>query len=350
MDLKELAEALQLIGVPPDLIELGGARENAFGIVQAAADRWEVSWSGNQRQAELYSAAGEAAACYLLLGRVGATWLTTIAGTDGNAIPPGVSAGHPAVQAILPAGYDPYARQGRQRWERTYWPGNATDARGRPRLRWPDDAQHPDGFATAEDRKPIVLEPGSVVDQFGPGFSRLVYPSDTPFPQRSLPPDYLDAGYHQYRLIRRVPVWAGPVAPAFGQAGGGMQYFMLEATIDLVNRGYLEELDLGRPDPDRPHRVDGGQPPGEDLGPGVEALRRTGAYDDVLSLAGPGEQAWCVERTGSSSWTVYWSERGHPMADDLTAGSPQAAGHVLVGRLILSRLLAGGGWWGDQRQ
>ena len=85
-----------------------------------------------------------------------------------------------------------------------------------------------------------------------------------------------------------------------------------------------------------------------DFGPGLEALRQTGAYDDLLALGEPGEQAWCIEQTGRTTWTVYWAERGHPMADNMDAGSAAAAGHLLVGRLIYSRLLAGGGWWSDE--
>lgn len=244
MDLDELAGALELIGVPKHLVEIGGVVDDAFFVVQVADDRWDVGWSEQGRQTEVCSTTSEAAACYVLLGRVGATWLAAVAGADGAAVPPGVPADHPAVQALLPPDYDPYAGLGQARWERKYSPGQATDQRGRRRLRWPGHKQHPDGFASPEDRAPIVLEPGAVVDQFGPGFSRLVYPAGTPFTERSLPPDYLDAGYHKYRVAAQLPVWAGPIAPAFGQSGGGTQYFMLEATIDLLHRGFLQEVAL----------------------------------------------------------------------------------------------------------
>jgi hypothetical protein len=37
------------------------------------------------------------------------------------------------------------------------------------------------------------------------------------------------------------------------------------------------------------------------------------------------------------------------MADKMDTDSAAAAGHLLVGRLIYSRLQAGGGWWaGDE--
>lgn len=83
-----------------------------------------------------------------------------------------------------------------------------------------------------------------------------------------------------------------------------------------------------------------------DFGLGADALRQSRAYHDVLALDGPGEQAWCVERTGRNQWSVYWAERGHPAGEEMYADSAEAAGHVLVGRLIYSRLVAGGGWWG----
>lgn len=68
-------------------------------------------------------------------------------------------------------------------------------------------------------------------------------------------------------------------------------------------------------------------------------------YDDLVVLGGAGEQAWCVERTGRHEWTTYWSERGNPAADRFRADSASGATHILVGRLVHSRLLAGNGYW-----
>lgn len=243
MDLDELSEALRMIGVPPDLIEIGSVRDNAFCLLQVAENRWEVTWREQGVLIERYATDSEAGACLLLLGRVGSTWLDAIAGSSGTGLSRGVPASHPAVRALL-TGYDPLAGMSADEWDQSYWPGNPVDSRGRRVLSWPPYDRHPDGFSSPDDRTPIVLEPDTVVDQFGPAFSRYVYPVAAPFSHRGLPPDYLDVGYHQYAVVEPVPVWAGTVAPAFGQPGGGVQYFMLQATGDLVGHGYLREIEL----------------------------------------------------------------------------------------------------------
>jgi hypothetical protein len=109
---------------------------------------------------------------------------------------------------------------------------------------WPDPQAHPQGFSTPEDRTPTVLEPGAVFDRFGPGFGQFGSPLGTTFPERALPPHSLDAGYHRYEVIRPLPIWEGPIAPAMGQLGGGIQYYFPNAIVDLLNAGYLKEVPL----------------------------------------------------------------------------------------------------------
>lgn len=66
----------------------------------------------------------------------------------------------------------------------------------------------------------------------------------TPFPERALPPQSLDAGYHRYEALRPIPVWEGPIAPAMAQPGGGMQHQFPHPIVDLLNAGYLREIPL----------------------------------------------------------------------------------------------------------
>jgi hypothetical protein len=161
-----------------------------------------------------------------------------------DALKPGVGRDHPAVRDIVGDDYDPNGGMGEAEWKKTYWPTGETDRFGNPRLEWPKEQPHPQGFASPESRTPSVLQPGQTIDRFGNGFGQFTSPVDTPFPQRGLPPHNLEAGYHQYEVVRPIPVWEGPIAEAMGQSGGGTQYYMPHPVVDLVNAGYLREKKL----------------------------------------------------------------------------------------------------------
>jgi hypothetical protein len=161
-----------------------------------------------------------------------------------DALKPGADQKHPVVQGIVPKTYDPTGGLGKTEWDKQYWPTGTKDKYGNPDLTWPDPQTHPQGFDSPESRQPNVLQPGHTIDRFGPGFGRFTSPTDTPFPQRGLPPGNLSDGYHQYEVVKPIPVWEGPIAPAMGQPGGGTQYYMPHSVIDLVNAGYLREVKL----------------------------------------------------------------------------------------------------------
>ncbi|MGH3878648.1 MAG: TNT domain-containing protein [Actinophytocola sp.] len=170
------------------------------------------------------------------------------------------------MQRIVDSSYhrDGYDASGnpmdRAQWDAGYWPTGGYDAHGGRDLVWPDPSQHPEGFSRPEDRVPAVLNPGEQIDRFGPGFGRFTSPPGTPFPERGLPPDNLfderdpsrpgvtpgapAPSYHRYEVVQPIPVWAGPIAPAMGQPGGGTQFYMPNAVVDLVNAGYLREVPL----------------------------------------------------------------------------------------------------------
>ncbi|WP_156754613.1 TNT domain-containing protein [Actinokineospora pegani] len=156
----------------------------------------------------------------------------------------GVPGDHPAVRDLLPPTYDPHAGLGEAGWNQQYWPGGETGRYGNRLLEWPDGQAHPQGFDSPEARTPGVLTPGQTIDRFGSARGDFVSPADTPYPQRGLPPDNLDNGYHQYEVLRPLPVWEGPIAPAMGQPGGGTQYVLPHSVVDLINAGYLREIPL----------------------------------------------------------------------------------------------------------
>jgi hypothetical protein len=161
-----------------------------------------------------------------------------------DALRPGVDSDHPTVRALVPPGFDVHGGIGEQAWNEEYWPTGVTDRYGNRNLTWPDPEEHPEGFASATDRQPVVLEPGARIDRFGPGFGRFASPPGTSFPDRALPPESLNAGYHTYEVIRPLPTWQGSIAPAMGQQGGGIQYYLPSPVVDLINAGYLREVSL----------------------------------------------------------------------------------------------------------
>ncbi|MDX1874325.1 glycohydrolase toxin TNT-related protein [Mycolicibacterium sp. 120266] len=161
-----------------------------------------------------------------------------------DALSPGAPSSHPEVRALVPNDYDPKGGLSEEDWNREYWPSGNRDRHGNPDLTWPDPQHHPQGFSTPEARTPAVLQPGEMFDRFGPGFGQFGSPVGTEFPLRALPPHSLDAGYHRYEVIRPIPLWEGPIAPAMGQPGGGVQYYFTRPIVDLLNAGYLREVAL----------------------------------------------------------------------------------------------------------
>ena len=162
---------------------------------------------------------------------------------------PGRPASDPEVQKLT-SGYEdkkwgPYDSsdpQAEQKWRHDYV--TETDpATGKPTdYRWPDKDTQPNGFDSPEERHPAVIEPGSVIDRFGKADGRFLSPPGTPYDQRGLPPQNLDDGYHQYQVLKPIPVWAGKIAPAMGQPGGGIQYLSPTTVADLVMTGHLKEI------------------------------------------------------------------------------------------------------------
>ncbi|WP_208816358.1 TNT domain-containing protein [Micromonospora echinofusca] len=211
-----------------------------------------------------------------------------------------------------------------------------------------------DGFLI-ENGQPVKypkeLRPGVRVDRFGfPGGSFLA-PVDTPFAERSLPPQSLNtpdgtplSNYHVYCVVRPFTVSAGPIAPWFGQPGLGVQYKLdlaylptaganLSVTWLLAN-GYLVEekpayhhlLALGSTGGDRVGGPDGRLEDGPD-GPGI--FEESGSLDGpvVFDESGIFEEPGTVERSGDDvtgddldpadgpAWAA-----GEPVAGDDTAG------------------------------
>lgn len=103
----------------------------------------------------------------------------------------------------------------------------------------------------------MTLSLGTNFDRFRSEYGTFMSAAGAPYAQRSLPPSNLDAApgatypynYHVYTVSKPVIVVAGPIAPAFGQQGLGLQFLMPANIMTLVNQGYLSRLNL-TDDPD----------------------------------------------------------------------------------------------------
>lgn len=97
----------------------------------------------------------------------------------------------------------------------------------------------------AHGPSPVRLAAGTLVDRYGPEMGRLVFAEGTPFEQRSLPPSHRKYPYRVYRVIAPagLEVLGGPVAPWFGQPGGGVMYELPRTVEELVDLNALERVE-----------------------------------------------------------------------------------------------------------
>ena len=92
-----------------------------------------------------------------------------------------------------------------------------------------------------------TLQPGTMIDRYGPPSGSFLSPQGTPFNMRGLPLEYLNRPLTTYQVVRPIEVFRG-VASEYGEGGGGMQYFLGEdsngesVTVEkLLESGHLKE-------------------------------------------------------------------------------------------------------------
>jgi hypothetical protein len=111
-----------------------------------------------------------------------------------------------------------------------------------------------------------TLVEGQIIDRFGSEGGTYLSPEGTPYAARGIPPESLDpfpggepCNYYRYRVVKPFGVNAGPIAPALGQPGFGLQY-VLSATYFagvaervnvtyLLANGYVERVPFTAPRP-----------------------------------------------------------------------------------------------------
>ncbi|MFW0795291.1 TNT domain-containing protein [Gordonia sp. CPCC 205515] len=129
-------------------------------------------------------------------------------------------------------GYNRFAGLPPVKFLSKYAPGGSWD--------WPPK----DGYVLKPDGQPdksvVTLAPGSKrIDRYGPAFGRFLAPEGTAYAKRALPPENLvdtanpaKCNYHVYSVKKSFKVYTGPIAEAFGQPGGGIQYQVDQQLID----------------------------------------------------------------------------------------------------------------------
>ncbi len=141
----------------------------------------------------------------------------------------------PAPPAELFDGYDPLGGLHEREWDRRYLVRDGDP----PEYAWPPP-EYPEGGC--EPGEPDLLPEGTLIDRFGTPHGRVFSADGTPFARRSLPPEYREAGYRRYRVLRDVPVWRAETAAWFGQPGTGTRYRAVYSAAELVVLGYLADI------------------------------------------------------------------------------------------------------------
>ena len=78
------------------------------------------------------------------------------------------------------------------------------------------------GFAIEQGTS---VKAGTLLDRYGGPGGEFLSPAGTPFPLRGLPADQASRLLYTWRVIRDVEVRGGIVQEAYGQPGGGYQYW-----------------------------------------------------------------------------------------------------------------------------
>jgi Tuberculosis necrotizing toxin len=123
---------------------------------------------------------------------------------------------------------------------------------------YPPDNGYITGPGGSPEETQGSLYAGQDIDRYGSVYGSFLAPAGLPYSARSIPPQNLDGtpaarcNYHEYQVLKSFSVDEGPIAPWFGQPGGGEQ-FQLDGSLVggappalnvqwLLSNGYLQEI------------------------------------------------------------------------------------------------------------
>lgn len=146
----------------------------------------------------------------------------------------------PRAAELVPSSYRPHGGLTEQEFFDAHW--------NEAENRWWNPGERPgdpdrDGFAGGLSR-PNQLAPGSVIDRFGGTNGEYASPAGTGFEERALPPSALGRPLVRLRVTQPLPetVLEGPVAGAYEQPGGGVQYKFPQPIQSYIG-DFLEEIE-----------------------------------------------------------------------------------------------------------
>jgi hypothetical protein len=123
---------------------------------------------------------------------------------------------------------------------------------------YPPDNGYVTGPGGQPEESKLRLYKGQDIDRYGSVYGSFLAPAGLPYSARSIPPSNLDGtppalcNYTDYQVAKSFRVDAGPIAPWFGQPGGGIQFQLDGALVTgapaqlnvmwMVAHGYLTAL------------------------------------------------------------------------------------------------------------
>jgi hypothetical protein len=237
--LTRLRETLDGLGIPETAYCIGEPTEPRSWYLEWVPDGWQVGWYEREFATPmLFDDAPDAAA--FLLGKL----MLDAADAERHGASGTEVDGHERRHAPARAAQE---QQDAHRHEPAAEAHAADTARDgdAPAPEWsilPLPGEPP---LTLFHKKRIVeLPAGAEIDRHGEPVGNLGYQVGTPFPERSLPPDWELREYHVYRLQQPVVVLAGEAIPWFEQPGGGLAYLLTNSVQELLDAGDLAEVVL----------------------------------------------------------------------------------------------------------
>jgi hypothetical protein len=201
--------------------------------LEQAGDQWRVGWFDGAGYVAPASFEDPADAAAFLLGKtLMARQKASAASRPAEPVPALVPVPVPARQLPIrpPSPAEPVVEQ-------------QESASSRSTSDWPIRPMAGEPPLTLFRGKRLVeLSAGTTIDRYGDEDGNLVYAVGTPFPSRSLVPDWINRGYRVYRLTQPVEVLTGTAIPWFDQPGGGTAYLLPESIDGLLAAGVLADL------------------------------------------------------------------------------------------------------------
>lgn len=236
--LTHLRGTLGGVGIPESAYRIGEPPEPHTWYLEQVDDGWQVGWYEREFATPmLFDEVADAAAFLLgklLLDHTDGTEDTAESRSHAEAAPLPPPVPEPAIQEPQPARHsepEPVAEQEEapaQEWDIRPLPGEPP-------------------LTLFHNKRVVELQAGAEIDRHGTTEGNLGYEIGTPFPERSLPPDWQNREYHVYRLQQPVVALAGEAIPWFEQPGGGVAYLLPHSVQELLDSGDIAEVVLEEP-------------------------------------------------------------------------------------------------------